>query len=93
MKKSTHNGWDISFKKNIHMYCHSLTAKKDGREIEVPCEDMAVCDGVGVWPYTLDLEKEIYSDLLEALRDWVDEQEFDYRLYTTRDDFETNATN
>lgn len=74
------------------MYCHSLKAKKNGKEIEVPCEDMAACDGVGIWPYILELEEETNFDLLKALRSWAKEQGFEYRIYTTKEDFETNAT-
>jgi len=74
------------------MYCHSLKVKKNGKEIEVPCEDMAVCDGVGIWPYILELEEKTNSDLLKALRSWAKEQGFEYRIYTTKEDYETNAT-
>jgi hypothetical protein len=73
------------------MYCHSLKTIKNGLELDIPCEDLAICDGVGIWPYDLNLAKDTYSDLLIALRNWANEQGFDYRLYTTRENFETNS--
>ena len=58
--------------------------------MDVPCEDLAACNGIGIWPYDLDIDETIYADLIEALRDWVKKQNLDYRLYITRGKFESN---
>lgn len=87
MKHVVHNGWRIKFNRNIHMYCHRLTAAKNNHELEVPCEDTP--EGwIGIWPYDLDVPESTYNDLLVALRLWAQTIGSDYRLYTTRDDFE-----
>ena len=39
MQYKTCNGWVIDFRKNIHMYTHSLKATKSGRTFDVECED------------------------------------------------------
>ena len=71
------------------MYCHSLQVEKKGEIFEVQCEDMAVCEGVGIWPYQLEIDEKIYSNLIEALRDWADSQKFHYRIYVDRDHYLT----
>lgn len=87
MKHVVHNGWKIRFRRNIHMYCHSLTASKHNLELQVPCEDTP--DGyVGIWPYDLDIPEPTYLDLLVALRSWAETIQSEYRLYSTRDEFE-----
>lgn len=87
MKHVVHNGWKVRFRRNIHMYCHSLTVSKHNLELQVPCEDTP--DGyVGIWPYDLDIPEARYRDLLVALRSWAQTIQSDYRLYSTRDEYE-----
>lgn len=43
---------------------------------------------MGIWPYDLDIPEATYLDLLVALRSWAETTESEYRLYSTRDDFE-----
>lgn len=52
------------------MYCHSLIVSKDEKEFEIPCEDMATFDGVGIWPYDLGIKEPDCSDIIEALFFW-----------------------
>ncbi|MCP4098138.1 MAG: hypothetical protein GY748_18050 [Planctomycetaceae bacterium] len=87
MKHVVHNGWKIRFRRNIHMYCHSLTASKHNLELQIPCEDTP--DGyVGIWPYDLDIPETRYLDLLVALRSWAQTIQSEFRLYSTRDEYE-----
>lgn len=87
MKHEVHNGWKIRFRRNIHMYCHSLTASKHNLELQVPCEDTPD-EYVGIWPHDLDLPETRYLDLLVALRPWAQTIQSEYRLYSTRDEYE-----
>jgi hypothetical protein len=90
MKYVVHNGWKIQFRRNIHMFCHSLTASKHNRDLQVPCEDTP--DGyVGIWPYDLEIPDSEYFDLLVALREWAETIQSHYRLYLTRDEYETGS--
>jgi len=72
------------------MYCHHLTAQKGPTQVTVPCEDLPRGKLIGVWPYDLELSEATYLDLLNALRDWVTDAGFEYRLYITKSEFETN---
>lgn len=90
MQYETCNGWTIDFEKNIHMYTHSLEATKGDRTFIVPCEDTPYAF-VGIWPYQLSLDIALFQDLLEALRDWASMSGLTYRLYNSRDNYETNA--
>jgi hypothetical protein len=88
MKHAVYNGWRIQFRPNIYMYCHQLIATKDSLALEVPCEDTP--DGyVGIWPYNLGIPEPTYADLLVALRAWVVTIRSPYRLYITREIYET----
>lgn len=70
------------------MYCHSLTASKQNRDLQIPCEDTP--DGyVGIWPYDLEISESEYVDLLAALRAWAETTQTEYRLYLTRDEYES----
>lgn len=85
------NGWTVEFRKNIHMYCHSLKMAKGGRVYEVPCEDTPLSNGlVAMWPYALNLEEAAFQDLLSGLREWAERSSMKYRIYTSKNDYETN---
>jgi len=91
MRDEVHNGWAIHFTKNIHMYSHLLRVKKSGSAYEIPCEDMPVSNGViGIWPYELNLHPSEYQGLLQALREWAISSGLKYRLYTSKNDYESN---
>jgi len=86
-----HNGWTVTFKKNIHMYCHLLKLSKGNRVYEVQCEDSPLSNGlVGMWPYSLNLEDAEYQDLLLGLREWAKHSGMKYRMYTSKNEYETN---
>ncbi len=89
MTETVHNGWTLRFRSNVHMYCHEMTAAKGDHKLQVPCEDMP-SGGVGIWPCDLELDDVTYGDLLAGLRLWAAALDADYRLYVTRDKFETN---
>jgi hypothetical protein len=90
MHSQVHNGWTIEFKKNVHMYCHDLRASKGARQISIPCEDLPIRDGtVGLWLYELILDEATSRDLMEGLLEWAKASGMKFRIYATRDHFET----
>lgn len=89
LQGTTPHGWVIKFKKNIHIYTHSLTAEKGGKIYDVPCEDTP-SNFVAIWPYALNLDEGVLSDLLQGLRDWAERTGIPYKLYRTKDDYQTN---
>jgi hypothetical protein len=89
MQTEVYHGWIIKFKKNIHMYSHDLRMEKEGAEYQVMCEDTS-CGFIGIWPYDLNLDQEKHQNLLQALREWAKNSNFKYRLYTSRDIYESN---
>jgi len=92
MRDKIYNGWSIKFKKNIHMYCHSLTMEKGNAVHDIPCEDLPSSFRlVGIWPYTLKLSSARYEDLLRGLRKWARHSGLRYRIYTSRDKYESNS--
>jgi hypothetical protein len=91
MGNEVHHGWVVKFIKNIHMYSHDLRVSKAGAEYQVMCEDTPY-SFVGIWPYDLNLEESEYQDLLQGLRAWAKHKGFKYRLYTSREIYESNET-
>jgi hypothetical protein len=86
-----HKGWTITFRKNIHMYCHLLKLTKGNCVYEVQCEDLPMSNGlVGMWPFALNLEGATYQDLLSGLREWAGQSGMKYRIYTRKNQYETN---
>ncbi|SCK34205.1 hypothetical protein VAR608DRAFT_3048 [Variovorax sp. HW608] len=71
------------------MYCHSLKMAKAGRKYDIPCEDSPM-GFVAIWPYELNLEDSVFQDLLVGLRAWATLSGIKYKLYTSKDDCETN---
>jgi hypothetical protein len=90
LQGTTPHGWVIKFTKNIHMYTHSLTAEKGGEIYDVPCEDTP-SDFVAIWLYPLNLDDSVLTELLQGLREWAEQTGMAYRLYRTRDDYQTNV--
>ncbi len=91
MRSELNNGWTIQFRKNVHMYCHSLKLTKGGRQYEIPCEDSPLSDGlVAMWPYELKLEESTFQDLLKGLLEWANASGMKYRIYKSKNDYETN---
>jgi hypothetical protein len=73
------------------MYSHDLRASKDGLEYLIPCEDSPMSDGlIAMWPYELKLGEATHLDLLEGLLEWASTSGIKYRIYKTRDEYETN---
>lgn len=91
MPINVHRGWSVEFKKNVHMYCHSLKMAKDGRRFEIPCEDSPLSlDLIAMWPYELKLSDQMLQDLIEALSAWADDSGLKYRIYRARNEYDTN---
>lgn len=91
MRNELSSGWVIEFTQNDHLYCHSLKATKHSRTFDIPCEDTPA-GFVGIWPYELKLDSAEYHDLFNALREWANRQGISYRLYETRETFESNGS-
>lgn len=89
---SLRNGWVVDFRKNIHMYSHSLKLSKGGETYDVFCEDTP-SGFVGIWPYELKVTDGIRQEVFSALREWATQSGLPYRLYTSRDEYETNEKN
>ena len=85
------NGWTVEFQKNIHMYSHHLKLSRGREAYQVFCEDTP-SGFVGIWPYELKetITDALFQELLLVLRKWAILADFQYRLYTSRDDYETN---
>ena len=81
-------GWEISFTRNVHMYCHSLSANKGQNEIAIQCEDLAVEEKtVGIWLYDLKISEEIKKELQQIILLWADSLEEKIKIYTSQDEF------
>ena len=92
MHSQLHNGWAIRFRKNVHMYCHSLKVSKGALSYEIPCEDSPLSEGlVAMWLYELDLDEAARQDLMKGLIQWALASGIKYRLYLTRDGYQTNG--
>jgi hypothetical protein len=87
------NGWTVEFHKNIHMYSHDLVLSRGSEAYQVFCEDTP-SGVVGIWPYELKeiVGDAIFQELLVVLRKWTSLSNFQYRLYTSQNDYETNDT-
>ncbi len=93
MTTRKYKGWTISFRKNIHMYCHELKASKGDVIYTIPCEDSPVSEGlIGIWPYELQTDASTYSSLIQAIHDWATDEGLLYRIYISRDCFEPAET-
>lgn len=91
MHSQLHNGWAIRLQKNVHMYCHSLRASKGGSSHVIPCEDSPLSEGLVVmWLYEMNVDEATRQDLLKGLIQWALASGIKYRLYLTRDDYQTN---
>ena len=88
---TSRKGWVFTFQPNVHMYAHSLKATKADKSFYVPCEDTTE-NHVGIWPYQLDLDPAVSQDLLEGLREWAVQSRLSYRLYETRERYETRGS-
>jgi len=89
----TFDGWAIEFRKNIHMYTHSLKLSKGDETYNVYCEDTPA-GFVGIWLYELKdkVASTTFCELLTVLRKWANQSGFQYHLYTSLTDYETNDT-
>lgn len=86
-----HKEWTLSFRRNVHMYCHDLRASDGQAILQVPCEDSAVGTGlVLIWPYELQMESSAYSSLIQALHAWAKNEGLSYRIQVSMDTFEPN---
>jgi hypothetical protein len=85
------NGWAVKFAKNVHMYSHSLEVSKGRWWYAITCEDLPMTGGViGMWLYELNLDEEARRNLLKGLVDWAGARGIKYRIYISRENYETN---
>jgi len=79
-KTDTVDGWLISLRNNVHMYCHQLTVTKGNTKIDVPCEDTP--EGhIGVWVEDLNIDGQNKDDLISSLRPFFDGLGPAYKIY------------
>lgn len=85
------NGWTVEFQEHIHMYSHNLKLSKERETYQVCCEDTP-SGFVGIWPYELKgaVTDATFQEILVVLRKWASLCDFQYRLYTSQNDYETN---
>lgn len=86
------DGWEISFNRNVHMYCHALSVKKGERKFSIDCEDLPTPEKtIGIWLYNLKAPDEIKKELQNVLLKWADQFEVIFKIYVSRDEFCTNS--
>ena len=79
--------WKFTFRQNVHMFSHDLRAAHGATEYQIPCEDTVVDEVIGVWPYDLKIDGEVYRSLIDALVRWATAEELRCRIYTTSSSF------
>ena len=73
-------GWDITFKNNVHMYCHRLKSTKGSTSYEVPCEDTP--EGyIGIWFMHTDIDKSVREDLVPVLAEFFHGLGSPFKIY------------
>ena len=89
--KDNVEGWDLSLNKNVHMYCHALSAKKGQDRMNIPCEDLPTKEKtIGVWLTNLELSDERKRELQSVLLQWANKLEVTFQIYVSGDEFVTN---
>jgi hypothetical protein len=77
------DGWVVCFRRNIHMYAHSLKLSRGAETYEVGCEDTP--DGfVAIWPYELPVDGARLQEIVSVLRKWASAVGLRGRLYTSK---------
>ena len=94
--KSTINdkvdGWEISFSRNVHMYCHALSVNKGQRKFIIDCEDLPTHEKtIGIWLHNLKESDEIKRELRNVLLKWANQFKVKFKIYVSLDEFCTNS--
>ena len=95
-KKSNHKiaDWNIVFKKNVHMYCHDLSATKAKHRIQIQCEDLPCQNNtLGIWLYDLNISSSQKDELKSVLLQWANEIGLQCIIYISQDVYITNENN
>jgi hypothetical protein len=91
--KDNVEGWDISFNRNVHMYCHALSVKKGQYQIGIDCEDLPTTEKtIGIWLHKLDVSNELKDELRRILLRWANKFEIKFQIYVSQDEFITNVS-
>lgn len=91
--KDKFDGWEISFNRNVHMYCHALSVKKGARKFSIDCEDLPTHEKtIGIWLYNLKAPDEIKRELQSVLLKWANQFKVKFKIYVSRDEFCTNSS-
>ena len=89
--KDNVEGWDLSLNKNVHMYCHDLSAQFWENLIQIQCEDLPNKEKtIGVWLTNLELSDERKRELQSVLLQWANKLEVTFQIYVSGDEFVTN---
>ena len=73
-------GWQVTFRNNVHMYCHYLEVVKGSSRFDIPCEDTPA-EHIGIWVMDLKVEDKIRSELIEVLAKFFDGLGSHYKIY------------
>ena len=83
--------WEIKFTNNVHMYCHSLSAKKGEYRVSISCEDLPTKEKtIGIWLHDLDVSEKHKQELQHVLLQWTNELQLHCRVYHNQDEFSEN---
>ena len=89
-------GWKICFRRNIHMYTHSLSVSKNGLELSIDCEWLGKGgkggNAVGIWLYNLQSSDNVKSELAETLSIWANKFDVHIRLFVTKTEYIDNQS-
>ena len=70
------------FTRNVHMYCHALSVKKEFSLINIPCEDLPKKEKtIGMWILELDVLAEIKDEIKTVLLKWALKLGLESRIY------------
>jgi len=84
--------WQFNFRRNIHMYCHSLKCRNGNAKFECQSEDSANEEKVTLfWLDDLPLKDDQLSEFASDLEVWASKQEFKYRILHNRECLATNV--
>jgi hypothetical protein len=82
------DGWDISLNRNVHMYCHALSAAKSQHKFSIDCEDLPTKEKtIGIWLYNSSIPEAMITEMQAILLKWASDFEIKFQIYTSKDDF------
>lgn len=91
MKRNIDNkidGWDISFRRNVHMYTHALSIQSGQSKFNIDCEDMPTGEQtIGIWLYSSTIPHSRVGEIQQVLLKWAKQYPIKFQIYTGKNDF------